>query len=86
MEDINFCPFCNAPGHKVTLCPDKICFCRECNKFFRFEHIEFKCPKCGSSKIVDSDFPAPDGEIVFQCRKCMKMFSAKEFLAKNGIA
>ncbi len=83
MDAINFCPFCDAHSHKISICPENMCFCRECNRFFRLEHVKMKCPKCGGFKIEDSDFPAPNGEIVFQCRKCMKMYSANEFFLKN---
>jgi len=83
MPELNFCPFCDAPQHKVPLFNSNLFFCRVCNKFFSLEEKELKCLKCNSVRIEDSDFPAPNGEVVFQCMKCKKMFSSKEFLEKN---
>jgi hypothetical protein len=86
MEELNFCPYCDAAQHKVTYMPDQeLYFCKTCNNFFRLKDIKFECFKCGSTKIEDSDFPSPDGEIVFQCKKCKKMFSASEFFEKNDL-
>ena len=82
MSDLNFCPFCDSPGHKVLDLQTQY-FCRSCNKFFTLAIVQYKCPKCGSLKCQDSDFPAPDGQIVIQCQKCKKMFSLKEFLEKQ---
>jgi Zn finger protein HypA/HybF involved in hydrogenase expression len=83
MTDLNFCPNCNAAHFKIIRCDDKLCFCRECSKFFLFEALSLKCTKCESDKIVKSDFPSPKGEVVFQCSKCKKMWPASEFLKVN---
>jgi ribosomal protein L37AE/L43A len=84
-EEINFCPYCDAPQHKIIIITEKIYFCKECDKFFRLEKLELKCLKCEFIGIKDADFPAADGSIIFQCTKCKKMFSSKEFLKKNKI-
>ena len=85
MSEINFCPFCDAPQHKILLCNGYIFFCKECSKFFKLEEVELKCPKCNSIKIVKSDFLSPKGEAVFQCNSCKKSLSASEFLKANKI-
>lgn len=85
MSEINFCPFCDAPQHKILLCNGYIFFCKECSKFFKLEDIELKCPKCDSIKIIKSDFLSPKGEVVFQCSDCKKSLSASEFLKANKI-
>ena len=85
MSEINFCPCCDAPQHKILLCKDNLLFCKECHRFFRFEGIDLKCPKCECTEIIKSDFPAPNGDAVFQCNKCKKALSATEFLKLNKI-
>jgi len=85
IEDINFCPFCDAAQYKILLCKDDIFFCNDCHKFFRLSQLELKCPKCDKGSFTKSDFPSPSGEVVFQCKDCKKMFSAKEFLEYNNI-
>lgn len=85
MTELNFCPFCSAPQHKVTDFEEKFYFCRECNKFFTLKKIEVSCPKCKSVKVIDSDFPTPDGQLVIQCQSCKKMYAVKDFLSKNKI-
>jgi len=85
-KEINFCPYCDAHGHKILHYNEAINFCRECDTFFRLEPMELICPKCESTNVGDSDFPSPAGEIILQCKKCKKMFSAKEFMEKNKIA
>ena len=85
MSEMNFCPFCDAPQHKIMFCKDDVFFCKECSKFFRFEGLELKCSKCDSTAIIKSDFPSANGEAVFQCTKCQKALSATEFLKANGI-
>jgi len=85
MSEMNFCPFCGASSHKVLLCKDNIFFCKDCSKFFRFEEISLKCPKCDATEIMKSDFPSPKGEAVFQCKSCKKALSASEFLKSNNI-
>lgn len=84
-DDVNFCPYCDAPSHKMLQYKEDMFFCRVCNKFFRLKNIKLLCPKCDSNKIEDSDFPSPDGQIVLQCKSCKKMFSAKDLLDKNKI-
>lgn len=86
MEDeVNFCPYCDAPGHKILPHTDGMFFCRECNSFFKLEKVSLQCPKCDSEKIQDSDFPGADGQIILQCKSCKKMFNAKELLDKNKV-
>lgn len=85
MTEINFCPFCDAPQHKILLCKGEIFFCKECSRFFKLKNIELKCPKCDSEKIVKSDFPSPTGETAFQCSDCKKTLSATEFLKANKV-
>ena len=83
--ETNFCPYCDAPSHKLLMYKEDMHFCRECNTFFRLNKIILKCPKCESEKIEDSDFPSPDGQIVLHCKSCKKMFSAKELIEKNEL-
>lgn len=85
MLEINFCPFCDAPSHKILLCKGDIFFCKECSKFFKLKDIILKCPKCDSENIVKSDFPSPNGEAAFQCSDCKKTLSATEFLKANKV-
>jgi len=82
-SEVNFCPYCDSPQHKLLHIKDELYFCRECNRFYNLEEKEFKCPKCEKTKIIDSDFPSPNGEIILQCKSCKKMFSVREFLEKN---
>ena len=84
-DEINFCPYCNAAQHKLLYCKDSLIFCRDCSRFFKFEGVKLKCPKCGKNKITKSDFPAPSGEPIFQCKACRKMCSASEFFKENDI-
>ncbi|MFP4424497.1 MAG: hypothetical protein ACLFP2_04690 [Candidatus Woesearchaeota archaeon] len=83
MPELNFCPFCDAPQHKLALLREDLCFCRVCNTFFSVEQKQFNCFKCNSHCFEDSEFPSPDGQLVLQCRKCKKMFSVDEFFRKN---
>jgi predicted nucleic-acid-binding Zn-ribbon protein len=83
MMEINFCPFCDAPGHKVVRINDTLSFCKDCNKFFELDEKKFECFKCGSHNFEDSDFPTPSGEMVLQCKKCKKMYSLTEFFKKT---
>lgn len=85
MSEINFCPFCDAPQHKILLCKGDIFFCKECSRFFKFEELSMKCPKCGSAAVTKSDFPSPKGEAVFQCSNCKKTWPASEFLKANKV-
>lgn len=85
MTELNFCPYCDAPQHKVCLVKEDLYFCKECNRFFSLTEKKMKCLKCSSTDIVDSDFPSPDGQMVFQCSKCKKMASAKDFFQRNGV-
>jgi len=85
MAEINFCPFCSAPEHKLIVINDKYNICKECNRFFLLNQILLKCPKCDKTEIINSDFPSPQGELILQCRSCKKMAAAKEFLKYNKI-
>jgi len=85
MTDLNFCPYCDAPQHKVLPFQEDIYFCKECNKFFKLHYIQYACWKCGSKRFVDSDFPSPDGQVVLQCSSCKKMFSKDDFFKKNEL-
>ena len=85
MSEINFCPFCDAPQHKILLCKGNIFFCKECSRFFELKEVELKCPKCDSRNIIKSDFPSPSGEAAFQCNDCKKTLSATEFLKANKV-
>jgi uncharacterized protein YbaR (Trm112 family) len=80
MDDINFCPFCNASNHKVVVVKGDMLFCKECNHFFDLVEKKLKCIKCDSNHLTYSDFPTPDGQVVFQCKDCKKMFSTKELI------
>jgi len=82
-SEVNFCPYCDAAQQKLMFIDDTLTFCRECNRFFMLKPKEFKCPRCDKTKISDSDFPAPNGEVILQCKSCKKMFSVNEFLEKN---
>lgn len=84
-DEINFCPYCDAPAHKLLRYKEKMVFCRECNNFYMLEKVSLKCPKCDSEKIEDSDFPSPDGQIVLHCKSCKKMFNARDLLEKNEL-
>ena len=85
MSEINFCPFCDAPQHKILYCKSDVFFCKQCSRFFKFIEVKMKCPKCDSEQITKSDYPSPTGEAVFQCNKCKKAISATEFLKSNKI-
>ena len=85
MVDVEFCPFCDAPSHKIMNINEELKYCKECSKFFSIRMESLKCPKCDYHIISHSDFPMPTGEIVFQCHKCKKMFSAKEVFAYNNL-
>lgn len=83
MAEMNFCPFCDAPRHKLAVLKENLVFCKECNEFFRIQPEEYECYKCNSKKFEDSEFPAPDGKLVLQCKKCKKMYSADDFFRQN---
>ena len=85
MSEMNFCPFCDSPSHKILLCSENLFFCKECSRFFKLEEISLKCPKCDSVNIIKSDYPSPSGEVAFQCNDCKKTLSATEFLKANKI-
>ena len=65
MSEINFCPYCDAPSHKILLCKGDIFFCKECSRFFKLKEVNLKCSKCDSENIVKSDFPSSTGEAAF---------------------
>ncbi len=77
-EDVNFCPYCDAPQHKVLAMSEKEYFCKSCNRFFSLAMKTHNCPKCAGTSIGLSDFPGPSGEPIFQCKKCKKMFKREE--------
>ena len=52
---------------------------------FHLDLQAMQCPKCGSKRYADSEFPSPDGQIVIQCSSCKKMMSIKEFMEKNNV-
>lgn len=85
IKEVSFCPYCNAPSHKMLNHAETSYFCRDCNTFFKLEQIILKCPKCDSDKIEDSDFPSPDGQIILQCKACKKMFSAGDLIKQNKV-
>ena len=85
MSEMNFCPFCEAPQHKMLGCKEDIFFCKECHKFFKLKELLVKCPRCDKENIIKSDFPAANGEAVFQCGSCKHMLSATEFFKSNKI-
>ena len=80
--EINFCPFCSAGSNKMIIF-DNLLYCKDCNRFFKSEEEELHCHICKKGRIIVSDFPMPNGEILFQCNSCKKMFSAKEYFSKN---
>ena len=79
MAELNFCPFCDAPQHKLMGCKEDIFFCKECNRFFNFEELPVKCPRC-KGDLRMSDFPSPSGEALFQCIKCKRTCPSSEVL------
>ena len=79
MAEINCCPYCEAGQHKLMLCKNDIFFCKQCNRFFRFQELDINCPRC-KGKISKSDFPSPSGEAVFFCNKCKRTYPGKELL------
>ncbi|MCK5283059.1 MAG: hypothetical protein KAK00_06625 [Nanoarchaeota archaeon] len=79
MTEINFCPYCDAPQHKLMLCKEGIFFCKECSKFFRFEDIGIKCERC-KGDLRKSDFVSPSGGAVFFCTKCKRTCTVNEIL------
>ena len=79
MPEINFCPFCEAPQHKLLLCKESIFFCKQCNRFFKFRDLDLKCERC-NGELRKSDFDSPSGGTVFMCSKCKKTYSVKELL------
>lgn len=82
-KELEFCPYCSAVKHKIVACYDGIFFCKECSSFFKIEQKFLECQKCKGTNVDDSDFPSPSGEMVFQCAKCKKMYSAKDFFEYN---
>jgi len=85
MTELNFCPFCDASQHKILGCKGDTFFCKECHRFFKLKEFSLKCPKCEKDKIVKSDFPAPNGEALFQCFSCKHMLPASKFFKANNI-
>ncbi len=85
MNEINFCPSCDSPGHRIVRFNEELCFCKVCNSFFNLSYLELKCPKCNNLKVKASDFPSPTGEIIFHCERFKKMSPASIFLKKNKV-
>jgi len=85
MSEVNFCPYCDAPQHKIVNFIGERYYCKTCKRFYNLEEFKLKCPKCTSTNIQNSDFPAPDGSMVFQCNHCKKMFSGAELLKFNKL-
>ncbi len=85
MVEVNFCPYCDSPQHKLVQFGDDLIFCKECNRFFKLKQVYYRCWKCNSKRIEDSGYPSPNGELVFQCMSCKKMFPQSEFFKKNKI-
>ena len=79
MGEMNFCPYCDAPQHKLLACKEDIFFCKACNRFFKFKDIDVRCDRC-KGDIKKSDFPSPSGDVIFFCSKCKRTFPAKEIL------
>ena len=79
MPEINFCPFCEAPQHKLLLCKESIFFCKQCNRFFKFENLDLKCERC-NGELRKSDFDSPSYGAVFMCSKCKKTYPVKELI------
>jgi hypothetical protein len=81
MAEINFCPFCEAPQHKLLLCKEGVFFCKVCNRFFKFSGLDIKCERC-KAELRKSDFDSPKGGAVFFCVKCKRTYTPPEILAK----
>ena len=79
MAELNFCPSCDAPRHKLMQCKDAFFYCRECFAFFSWKPAEAKCAYC-PGQLQKSDFDAPDGKAIFMCRKCKKTFPLENIL------
>jgi hypothetical protein len=84
-DDIEFCPFCDASAHRLIQCNEEMFFCKACSRFFKFKPVKLNCLKCDNTNIRLSDFPMSNGEIVFQCAKCKKMYGYKDFFKYNKI-
>jgi len=79
MGEVNFCPFCDAPQHKLMLCKENLFFCKECNEFFKLEELSIKCQRC-KGQLRKSDFSSPTGGAVFFCIKCKRTYPTQEIL------
>lgn len=77
MGGVAYCSFCSAPKNKLLILENAI-YCKECDKFFTIKKTSFKCPKCKKGNLKLSDFPMPDGSIVFHCGSCKRMCSSEE--------
>lgn len=83
MEDINFCPYCDASQHKIMNI-SRAYFCSECCRFFSLETVSMQCPKCARNNISKSDFAGAGGEAIFQCRACKHMFPASDLIKRGN--
>ncbi len=81
MSELNFCPQCDAPQHKLLNCKDDVFFCKECHRFFRFDFLDVNCDRC-NVKLVKSDFDSPTGGAVFYCTKCKRTYPAAEIVER----
>ena len=81
--EINFCPFCSAGSNKMMAFNDLL-YCKDCNRFFVVDGEDLLCHKCNKGRIVVSDFPMLNGDVILHCKSCKKMMSAKEFFCKDG--
>ncbi len=79
MDEINFCPFCDAPQHKLMLLRENNLFCKECSRFFSLEELDIRCSRC-KGKLRKSDFPSPKGDPLFMCSKCKRTFPFSEVM------
>jgi len=80
--DVNFCCYCGAMSNKILTFSDKS-YCKSCDRFFQLKTDKVKCPKCFKGNMKISDFPMPDGAVVFHCNSCKRMCSLEEISRKE---
>ncbi|MBR9699741.1 hypothetical protein GOV09_04760 [Candidatus Woesearchaeota archaeon] len=83
MSEMNFCPHCEAATHKLLHCKEDIFFCKACSRFFRFESLDQKCPRCTGS-LRKSDFDSPSKGAVFLCTKCKKTCTTQDLFEEEN--